>query len=246
MLHLLYAAIAVVVAVQLSSFATSIYLHRTLAHRGVYLSPIVAFPMRLQLWLWTGINTKEWVAVHRKHHRHTDVDGDPHSPVLEGLWRILLGNVYYYAREAKQPETLATFAPDIGNGWLDRHIFGFGIAGVITGVAIFMLLLGPVWGGLAYLVQAATYIFLNAVINGANHAFGKRNFDNTATNLPFIALVTAGEGWHNNHHAYPTSARFSVFRGEFDPSWPVLKLLTWMHLARPLKLAPRMEQAARS
>ncbi|MHB8527560.1 MAG: fatty acid desaturase, partial [Candidatus Acidiferrales bacterium] len=155
-------------------------------------------------------------------------EGDPHSPVLEGLWRILLGNVYYYAREARDPETLATFAPDVGSGWLDRHIFGFGLAGVITGVAIFMLLLGPIWGGLAYLVQAAAYIFLNAVINGANHAFGKRNFDNTATNLPFVALLTAGEGWHNNHHAYPTSARFAVFRGEFDPSWPVLKLLTWM------------------
>jgi stearoyl-CoA desaturase (Delta-9 desaturase) len=241
LLHLLYVVIAVVVVVQLSAFSTSIYLHRSLAHRGVYLHPVAAFPMRVQLWLWTGINTKEWVAVHRKHHRHTDVEGDPHSPVLEGLWRILLGNVYYYNREAKDPQTLATFAPDIGNDWFDRHLFGFGIVGVLIGIAIFMLLLGPLWGGIAFFVQAGVYIFLNAVINGANHALGKRNFDNTATNLSFVALLTAGEGWHNNHHAYPTSARFSVHRGEFDPSWPVLKLLTWMRLARPLKLAPKME-----
>ena len=241
LLHLLYSVLAVVVVVQLSAFATSIYLHRTLAHRGVYLNPVVAFPMRVQLWLWTGINTKEWVAVHRKHHRHTDVEGDPHSPVLEGLWRILLGNVYYYNREARDPETLAKFAPDIGNDWWDRHIFGFGLAGLVVGIAIFVVLLGPVWGGISFVVQAGVYIFLNAVVNGANHALGKRNFENTATNLGFVALLTAGEGWHNNHHAYPTSARFSVRRGELDPSWPVLKMLTWMHLARPLKLAPKME-----
>lgn len=242
MVHLLYSAIAIVVVVQLSAFATSIYLHRTLAHRGVFLHPAVSFPMRMQLWLWTGINTKEWVAVHRKHHRHTDVEGDPHSPVLEGLWHILLGNLYYYSREAKDPETLEKFAPDIGNDWWDRHIFGFGLAGIVVGIAIFIVLLGPVWGGIAFAVQAGVYIFLNAVVNGANHALGKRNFDNTATNLSFVALLTAGEGWHNNHHAYPTSARFSIRRGELDPSWPVLKVLTWLRLARPLKLAPRVEQ----
>ncbi len=241
MSHFLYAVLLVAVTVQLSSFATSIYLHRCLAHHGLYLSRLISFPLRLELWLATGIFSKEWVAVHRKHHRHTDVEGDPHSPVLEGLWRILLGNAYYYSREAREKETLEKFAPDIGNDWVDRHIFRYGIVGIMLGIVLFVLLLGPLWGGLGYLVQAGVYIFSNAVINGANHALGSRNFDNTATNLRFVAWITAGEGLHNNHHAYPTSARFSIRKGEFDPSWPVLRFLTWMHLARPLRLAPRME-----
>jgi stearoyl-CoA desaturase (Delta-9 desaturase) len=239
--HLLYAVLLVAVSVQLSSFATSIYLHRSLAHRGLYLNPVVAFPMRLQLWFATGINSKEWVAVHRKHHRHTDVEGDPHSPVIEGLWQILLGNVYYYAREAHKEETVKTFAPDIGNGWVDRHFFRYGMLGVFCGIAICMWLLGPVWGGIAFFAQAGTYIFFSAVVNGANHAMGSRNFENTATNLQIVALLTAGEGLHNNHHAYPTSARFSIRRGEIDPSWIVVRILSWLHLARPLRLAPQLE-----
>jgi stearoyl-CoA desaturase (delta-9 desaturase) len=241
LIHFVYSLILIAVMVQLSSFATSIYLHRCLAHRGLYLNPIVTFFSRLQLWLATGIVSKEWVAVHRKHHRHTDVEGDPHSPVLEGLWRILLGNAYYYAREAHDPETLAHFAPDIGNSWLDRHVFAYGPLGLGLGLLVCVLLVGPIWGPIAFVVQAGIYIFSNAVINGANHAVGYRRFDNTATNLRLVALITAGEGLHNNHHAYPTSARFSVARGEWDPSWPVIRLLTWAHLARPLRLAPHPE-----
>ncbi|HVB99078.1 MAG TPA: fatty acid desaturase [Candidatus Dormibacteraeota bacterium] len=240
-MRLLYALLIVAVTVELSSFATSIYLHRCLAHRGVRLNWFVAFLMRFELWLGTGINTKEWVAVHRKHHRHTDVLGDPHSPVIEGLWHILLGNAYYYTKEARNPETLATFAPDIGNDWFDRHIFRYGMVGIVLGIGIFVWLLGPIWGGVAFAVQAATYIFFNAVVNGANHAVGYQNFENTATNLRIVALLTAGEGLHNNHHAYPTSARFSVRRNEFDPSWVVLRLLTWLHLAHPLRVAPQVD-----
>jgi stearoyl-CoA desaturase (delta-9 desaturase) len=237
LIRLLYALLAVVAAVELSTFATSIYLHRCLAHRGVQLNRFVAFLMRLELWLGTGIESKEWVAVHRKHHRHTDVLGDPHSPVLEGLWHILLGNAFYYEREAHNPETLVKFAPDVGNDWFDRHVFRYGLLGIALGIGIFIWLLGPLWGVGAYIAQAGIYVFLNAVINGANHAVGYQNFDNTATNLRFVALLTAGEGLHNNHHAYPTSARFSIRRNEFDPSWLVLRLLAWMRLARPLHVA---------
>jgi stearoyl-CoA desaturase (delta-9 desaturase) len=176
--------------------------------------------------------------VHRKHHRFTDQEGDPHSPVLQGLWRILLGNVYYYARETRDAETLARYAPDVGNDWFDRHIFRHGLLGLTLGLALFVLLVGPVWGGPAFALQATIYIFLNAVINGAGHAVGYRTYDNTATNMRAVAWITAGEGLHNNHHAFPTSARFSLRRGEFDPSWPVIRLLTWLRLARPLRTAP--------
>jgi stearoyl-CoA desaturase (delta-9 desaturase) len=238
LIEFLYALALVAVTVQLSTFATSIYLHRCLTHRALYLHPIVTFPLRLQLWLATGIVTKEWVAVHRKHHRYPDIEGDPHSPVLKGLWKILVGNVYYYARETRDPETLARFAPDVGNGWLDRYVFRSGLLGLLLGLLVFVLLLGPLWGGPAFAVQAMVYIFLNAVINGAGHAVGYRTFENTATNMRLVALVTAGEGLHNNHHAYPTSARFSLRGWELDPSWPLIRLLTWLRLARPLHLAP--------
>src|SRR5271155_4829765 len=125
---------------------------------------------------------------------------------------------------------------------LSRRMWAMaGSTGIFFGIAICMSLLGPIWGGIAFLVQAGTYIFFSAVVNGANHALGSRNFENTATNLQIVALLTAGEGLHNNHHAYPTSARFSIRRGEIDPSWIVVKILSWLHLARPLRLAPQLE-----
>ena len=234
----IYALVAVVVSVQLSTFATTLYLHRGLAHRALVLYPAVALLMRLELWLATGIVPKEWIAVHRKHHRYPDQEGDPHSPRLKGLPAILLGNLYFYIREARDPEIQARFAPDVGNDWLDRRVFSRGGLGLLVGLAIFMALLGPLAGGLAFAAQAVVYIFLSAVINGAGHALGHQPFENTATNLQSVAWLTAGEGLHNNHHEFPTSARFSLRRGEFDPAWPVIRLLAALRLARPLHVAP--------
>lgn len=234
----LYALALVVITVQLSAFCTSIYLHRCLTHGALVLHPGLAFFMRSWLWLLTGIVPKEWVAVHRKHHRYPDQEGDPHSPKLKGLGRILLGNAYYYLREARQRETQARFAPDIGNDWWDRRVFRHGGVGPLLGLLLFLLLLGPFAGGLAFVVQGGVYIFLNAVINGIGHAVGYQTFENTATNLQSVAWITAGEGLHNNHHKFPTSARFSLRRGEFDPAWPLIRLLTVLHLARPLHVAP--------
>lgn len=234
----LSALLLVALAVQLSAFATSIYLHRCLAHRSLRLHPLAAFPLRLQLWLATGIVPSQWVAVHRKHHRFTDREGDPHSPVLKGLWRILLGNVYYYAREARDPQTVNRFAPDVGRDWLDRYFFSRALIGVTCGLTLFVVLLGPVWGVASFGLQSAVYIFLSAVINGAGHAVGYSNFDNTATNMRGVAWITAGEGLHNNHHAFPASARFSIRPGEFDPSWPIIRLLMWLGLAHSLRPVP--------
>ncbi len=234
----LYALALVVITVQLSIFCTSIYLHRCLTHRALVLHPGLAFFMRSYLWLLTGILPKEWVAVHRKHHRYPDQQGDPHSPKLKGLGHVLLGNAYYYVREARQPEIQTRFAPDIGNDWLDRRVFCYGGVGPLLGLFLFVLLLGPLVGALAFVVQAGVYIFLNAVINGIGHAVGYQSFQNTATNLRSVAWITAGEGLHNNHHEFPTSARFSLRRTEFDPAWLVIRLLTVFRLAHPLHVAP--------
>lgn len=235
----IYALALAVITVQVSAFCTTLYLHRSLAHRSLALHPGLAFFMRLHLWLATGMVPKEWVAVHRKHHRFPDQEGDPHSPKLKGLGRILVGNAYYYLREARDPETLARFAPDVGNDWLDRHLLRHGGLGPALGVLLFMLLLGPLAGGLAYAVQAGLYVFLSAVINGIGHAVGYQTFENTATNLQSVAWITAGEGLHNNHHEFPTSARFSLRPGEYDPAWPLIRLLAALRLARSLHVAPR-------
>ena len=225
--------IAAVVVTQLAIFSTTIYLHRTATHRGLALHPAVAFSFRFVLWLTTGISTKEWVAVHRKHHAFTDQEGDPHSPRLKGFWRVQLGNVFYYVREARNAEMVQKYAPDIEDDFWDRRFFSYGTAGPLIGSAILCATIGLWYGLLAAGIHAVAYVFvLSPSINGLCHHVGYKNFGNTATNLRVLALITGGEGLHNNHHAYPRSPKFSVGRREMDPAWPIVKLLTLLKLAR--------------
>jgi stearoyl-CoA desaturase (delta-9 desaturase) len=232
--------IAATVITQLAIFSTTIYLHRTATHRGLALHPVVAFLFRFPLWLSTGILTREWVAVHRKHHAFTDEDGDPHSPRLKGFWRVQLGNVFYYAREARNPAVVQKYAADIKDDVWDRWLFNYGTVGPLLGTAIMCAVLGLGWGLLAAGIHAVTYVFvLSSSINGLCHHVGYKNFGNTATNLRVLALVTGGEGLHNNHHAYPRSPKFSVRRGEIDPAWPIVELLSRLALARPQRTIER-------
>ena len=211
--------------------ATSIYLHRGLAHRSLAIHPVADLLFRVLLWLTTGQRRREWVAVHRKHHTFTDREGDPHSPRLLGFWRVQIFNVYYYAREARNPSTLATFAPDIAEDWLERRVFAHGWMGVGLGTALLCSIFG-FWPGLAAMVaHAVLYVFVLApLINGLGHWHGAQNFRNTAYNWRILAWVTGGESLHNNHHAHPRSAKFSVRRLEFDPSWAVIRVLAAVRL----------------
>jgi stearoyl-CoA desaturase (Delta-9 desaturase) len=230
--QLLIITLVALALAQLAAIATSVYLHRTLAHRAVRLHPVTDVFFRAILWLTTGQNRREWVAVHRKHHTFTDREGDPHSPRLFGVWRVQLLNVYYYVREARNPETLRTFAPDITEDRWDRAIFSWGLSGLGLGIALLCLTLG-VWPGLtAGLVHAVLYVFvLTPLINGLGHWRGAQNFANTAYNSLALAWVTAGESLHNNHHAHPRSPKFSMGRFEFDPSWLVIRCLAKLGLA---------------
>jgi stearoyl-CoA desaturase (delta-9 desaturase) len=228
--------IAAACVIQATVFSTTIYLHRTLAHRALILHPAVAWAFRLMLWLTTGMVTKEWVAVHRKHHAFTDEEGDPHSPYLEGFWAVQLGNVFYYMKEARNPSVVQKYAKDMKDDAWDRYVFSHGIAGLFVGIALLCLALGLTWGLLAAAIHAVTYVFiLSSSINGLCHQVGYKNFDNTATNLRLLALVTGGEGLHNNHHGVPRSPKFSFKVSEIDPAWPVIKLLTMLHLAQAYK-----------
>ncbi len=227
---ILLTLIVTAVLVQITSLCTTVYLHRTLAHRALQLHPAVAFLMRLELWLFTGMDARQWVAVHRKHHRYSDQEGDPHSPLLVGLWNVLFFNALYYRRECKNEETVAQFGKDIPGWWMDRVPFSSAL-GPIAGGLLLASFLGVAGGLVAILLHGIVYIGLSAAINGAGHAIGYRNFDNTATNLRSLALVTAGEGLHNNHHEFPVSAKFSTRASEFDPAWPVIILLRALRLA---------------
>lgn len=216
---------------QAAVLATSIYLHRALAHRALAVGPVADVVFRIVLWLTTGQRRQEWVAVHRKHHTFTDRQGDPHSPRLLGFWKVQLFNVYYYVREARDPETIRRFAPDIPEDWLDRRVFSYGTVGAGVGTALAILVLGVVPGLVAAALHALLYVFVLApLINALGHWRGTRNFDNTAYNSRLLAWVTGGESLHNNHHAHPRAPKFSARRWEFDPSWPVIRALVLVRL----------------
>jgi stearoyl-CoA desaturase (delta-9 desaturase) len=222
---------AAFVLTQITSFATSIYLHRALAHKSLAVRPGLAWLFRAALWLFTGGSQQQWVAVHRKHHTFCDREGDPHSPKLLGFWKVQLGNVYYYVREARNPKTIETFAPDLAPDWWERHVFGYGWTGLGTGILLMSLLLGW-WQGLAAVaLHGILFVFVSApLINGLGHWAGGQNFGNTAYNSRVLAWLTAGESLHNNHHAYPRSPKFSLRRSELDPSWIAIRVLAALRL----------------
>lgn len=228
--------VTVLVAVGLTEVATgatTIYLHRALAHHSLRLHPAAGFVCRLILWLMTGQRRQEWVAVHRKHHTFTDREGDPHSPKMHGFWNIQLWNVYYYVREAKKQDTLEKYAPDLAPDWLEKTLFSHGFLGLGVGIAGLCLVLG-FWVGLAAAVlHAILYVFVVApLINGLGHWRGQKNFPNTAYNSRLLAWFTVGESLHNNHHAHPRAPKFSMRKGEFDPAWPVLGILEKLKAAK--------------
>jgi stearoyl-CoA desaturase (delta-9 desaturase) len=214
---------------QISVFFTTIYLHRYITHRGVELHPVVANLMHLHLVLFTGVVPRQWCAVHRKHHHFSDREGDPHSPYLLGMWTVLFGNYFLYRREIRDVNTIKKYTPDYRSDVVDRlPLTNWGVFG---GLAIFMLMFGWAWGLAAWGFHVVSYVLLNSAINSLCHMVGYRNYDNLATNLQWVAWITGGEGLHNNHHEYPSSARFSLKPGEFDPSWWVIRALERVGLA---------------
>lgn len=215
---------------QVAGLITTVYLHRALAHRSVKLSPLMNMLMRIGTWMFTIVSPREWVAVHRKHHNFSDEEGDPHSPHIEGYWQIMLGNVYFYKREARKEQTLEKYAADIPYDRLDKYLFRYPELGWLFTGALVVWALGVGPGLVAYAVHTVLYIVLNAAVNGAGHTFGYKSFANDATNLKYLALVTAGEGLHNNHHARPAAPKLSAFDGEFDPAWPFIRLFEKMGL----------------
>ena len=220
---------------QLAIVATTVYLHRGLAHRALSTHPAVALPFRFVVWITTGMRPREWVAVHRKHHAAVDTAEDPHSPLQVGFWRVQLGNVGLYKAVAADDANTRKYARDLSPDRLDRALFDHALLGLGVGISILVVglwALGfPIWVGfLAAGIHAVTYVMLSGAINAVGHQYGKQPYDNSATNMQSLALMTGGEGLHNNHHAAPTSARFSLNKGELDPGWWVIRVLSKVNL----------------
>ncbi|MGH9135556.1 MAG: fatty acid desaturase [Acidimicrobiales bacterium] len=229
---------------QLAMFATTVYLHRALSHRSITVRPWVSAVFRVVLWMTTGIRPRQWVAVHRKHHAHTDVDGDPHSPVLRGWVRVQFGNVAMYRRVANDAEQVARFARDLPADRWDRWLLDRAWLGLSLGIGLLILVLGP-WVGLAAAgLHTVVYLSSNAAVNAVGHTFGRRPHPNSATNLQWLAWLTMGEGLHNNHHAAPTSAKLAFARRQIDPAWPVIAVMRRLKLATIRHIGPLRRDAA--
>lgn len=204
---------------QVANVATTLYLHRSLAHRAVTFSTPLNVGFRTVIWLLTGIRPRQWAAVHRKHHAFTDEEDDPHSPLRLGWVRVQLTNVSLYRRVARDEGQVAKYARDLPRTTLDRVLLDHALVGLGITTAVLILVLGPIGGLIAAVFHFVLYLMLSGAVNAIAHTFGRRPYENSATNLQWLALLTSGEGLHNNHHAAPTSARFSLDKGQIDPGW---------------------------
>ena len=217
---------------QVAILVTTVYLHRGITHRAVTLNPVVTQVCRFVIWILTGMKPREWAAVHRRHHASTDTPDDPHSPLVLGFWRVQLANAALYRRTARDGVTVDKYARDLPPDWLDRWFYDKAWLGLGLGITALCLLLGWQTGLLAAAVHMTTYLGLSGSINAVGHTVGQRPNENSATNGWLLAIITGGEGLHNNHHAAPTSARFARRLGDIDPGWWAVRTLSWCRLAR--------------
>ena len=239
-----YLAIALALT-HITIAAVTIFLHRHQTHRALDLHPAIGHFFRFWLWLTTGMVTKEWVAIHRKHHARVETADDPHSPQIHGIGRVLGAGVLLYTRESRNRETIEKFGRGTPDDWVERHVYsGCPTCGLVlmgfADVAVFGI--GP--GSLIFGIQMIWIPFWAAgVINGVGHYWGYRNFpvEDASTNIVPWGILIGGEEFHNNHHAHPTSAKLSSAWYEFDIGWMYIRILETLGLARVRRvaLAPR-------
>lgn len=221
--------------------SVTVYLHRYSAHRALELNGALKHFFRFWLWLTTAQNTREWTAVHRKHHAKCETPDDPHSPVHKGLSTVLRKGAELYREEARNPETLRIYGKNCPDDWVERNLYSrYKLGGIALMAVIDLLLFGTI-GITIWAVQMMWIPFWAAgVVNGLGHALGYRNFEcrDAATNLVPWGILIGGEELHNNHHTYPNSAKLSVKRWEFDMGWAWIRLFCLLRLAKVQRVAP--------
>jgi stearoyl-CoA desaturase (delta-9 desaturase) len=235
--------IVTLVLTHVSIAAVTIYLHRHQAHRALDLHPLASHFFRLWLCMTTGMVTKEWAAVHRKHHAKCETADDPHSPRIYGINRVLWGGVFLYVKEANNQTTLERYGHGTPDDWLERNVYGSRAKiGLVAMGLINVTLFGIVPGLLMLAVQIAWIPFWAAgVINGIGHYWGYRNWSSAdaSTNIFPLGILIGGEELHNNHHAFGSSAKLSNRWYEFDIGWMYIRILEMLGLAQIKKIAPR-------
>jgi stearoyl-CoA desaturase (delta-9 desaturase) len=224
--------------------AVTIYLHRSQAHRGLDLHPAVSHFFRFWLWLTTGMITKEWVAIHRKHHAKVETPDDPHSPQTRGIRNVLLEGSEMYRAESKNLETLERYGHGTPDDWVERHLYSRWLwQGVGLMMAVNLVMFGPI--GLTIWAIQMMWIPITAagIINGIGHYWGYRNFacNDASVNIVPWGILIGGEELHNNHHAYGTSAKLSSRWYEFDIGWAYIRTLAFLRLATIRKVAPKVK-----
>jgi len=228
--------------IQLMFLGITLYLHRDQSHGGLVLHPVLRHLFRFWLWFSSGTVTRQWVAVHRRHHAYADQPGDPHSPVIFGLKKVVLEGYELYTAAARNPEIVEYYGRGTPDDWLERKLYSrWPAAGIILFITAELVLFGVVGIAMAAIHLAAQPFFAGGVINGIGHRLGYRSFEmpSTATNIVPWGLLIAGEELQNNHHAFPSSARFAVQPWEIDIGWCWIRLFQALGLAEVRRVAPR-------
>ena len=237
-------ALVTFIGVQITLVGVSLFLHREQTHRGVILNPVLRHFLRLWTWLTTGMLTKEWVAIHRKHHAHCETEDDPHSPQIHGLKKVLFHGVNLYTQERKNKETMEVYGKGTPDDWIERNLYTrFHYLGVVLLALIDIALFGAI-GLLVYAIQMLWIPFFAAgVINGVGHFVGYRNYrtDDSSRNITRFGFFIMGEELHNNHHAFPSSCKFAHKKGEHDIGWYLIKTLSFFKLCQIKKTVPTLE-----
>lgn len=235
--------IAGLILTQITIAAVTIYLHRNQTHRALTLHPIISHFFRFWLWMTTGMVTADWVAIHRKHHATTDVEGDPHSPVVLGIKKVFWEGAELYRLARTDKEMVAKYSHGTPTDWLERKIYSaHSSKGIILMLFINLFLFGAPGLTIWAIQMMWIPIFAAGVVNGIGHYWGYRNFEckDAATNIIPWGFWIGGEELHNNHHTFASSAKFSVKWWEFDIGWMYIRLLSFLGLAKVKKLPPKL------
>ena len=232
------------VVTQLTILSMTLYLHRAQSHRGVDFHPVLAHLFRFWSWFATGINTKEYVAIHRKHHAKCETAEDPHSPQVAGLNKVLFDGVDLYRKASLNQADMDKYGIGTPDDWIERHVYTpHSVLGIALLMVVNFLLFGVV-GIAIWAVQMMWIPFWAAgVVNGLGHWWGYRNFEtaDAATNLTPWGIWLGGEELHNNHHAFPSSSKFALRKFEFDLGWAVIRTCQFFGLAKVLRVAPSLD-----
>ena len=233
----------ILVTTQLTIFAVTLYLHRSQAHRGVDFHPVVSHVFRFWSWLTTSMITREWVAIHRKHHAKCETEEDPHSPVVKGIGRVFWRGVELYREARDDRESIEKYGKGCPDDWIERHLY---TPHATMGPTLLLFVSFALFGFAGVAVWAIQMLWIPfwaaGVVNGLGHWWGYRNFetDDTATNLTPWGVWIGGEELHNNHHAFPSSAKFALRRFEVDIGWLAILGLQALGLAKVLRVAPAL------